>query len=610
MFVLRVWKSCKAIVFFCRNCERFLIPPSEWDQCSLETKELLSVYLKRQSRNWKLKHLTEEDALDTDIKEDCNEFLEDLEEDPEMRQNVDIFKDAARQQSMPVDVNDMADPSVPRITLEELLDDLLLTVAQYGQALRDTVSVKQPHSKLSNLLREYIKQVHKQSLCCECVTCLRTHVDITANIPKQAIVFCGRNCVRYLNPPSEWVQCSLESKELLVDAGFIWTEPHSKPDLRGGVYREQLDVRRLSPDGGEGLLVDFVQAVLPVKVTNAKKLIPHDIHSNSYNYKYSYELHVVPISKGSLVCLGKKLQKLLWHISPITKVAKAIHLIDPSERCPNWAHTRAHLGHLLKVGDSVLGYDLAEANNNNGNFEKLKLDAMHKQSRNWKLKHQVGRAGHGPRGGLQRVPTGPRGGSGMRQKVNIFKKAARQQSVDVNDIADKSVPRITLEELLDDLVLDDFEMENSRPWLKYIRDGWPSSAESVTNSEVLLYFHRRESLSLVDGCVIFHKRVVVPNQFRHQIPRQFHCGHPAVDRMKAIARSFVYSTRSGAIRFIRSRVRGCSCRTNRTCHSRWNQFLEDEDIRYLQHLKACQLVEDEDNAQSSFQEDFPTAAPL
>ncbi|KAL1394419.1 hypothetical protein pipiens_011977 [Culex pipiens pipiens] len=75
--------------------------------------------LRRQCRNWKLKHLTEEDALDTDIKEDCNEFLEDLEEDSEMRQNVNIFKDAARQQSVPVDVNDMADPSVPRITLED-----------------------------------------------------------------------------------------------------------------------------------------------------------------------------------------------------------------------------------------------------------------------------------------------------------------------------------------------------------------------------------------------------------------------------------------------------------------------------------------------------------
>jgi nonsense-mediated mRNA decay protein 3 len=48
---------------------------------------------------------------------------------------------------------------------------------------------------------------------------------------------------RYLQPPSEWVSCALESRELLslclkklkglnrvklVDAGFVWTEPHSK----------------------------------------------------------------------------------------------------------------------------------------------------------------------------------------------------------------------------------------------------------------------------------------------------------------------------------------------------------------------------------------------
>ncbi|KAL9706792.1 hypothetical protein quinque_010310 [Culex quinquefasciatus] len=72
---------------------------------------------RKQSRNWKLKHFTKEGALDTNIEADYNEFLK---EDPEMRQNVNIFKDAARQQSMPVD------PSVPRITLEELLDYLVL----------------------------------------------------------------------------------------------------------------------------------------------------------------------------------------------------------------------------------------------------------------------------------------------------------------------------------------------------------------------------------------------------------------------------------------------------------------------------------------------------
>lgn len=47
----------------------------------------------------------------------------------------------------------------------------------------------------------------------------------------------------------------------------------------------------------------------------------------------------------------------------------------------------------------------------------------------------------------------------MRQRVNIFKDAKKQQiAVDVNDMADPSLPQVTLEEMLDDLVLDDVEM--------------------------------------------------------------------------------------------------------------------------------------------------------
>jgi nonsense-mediated mRNA decay protein 3 len=59
------------------------------------------------------------------ILSDYNEFLDDLEEDPDMRMHVNIFKDAKKQQ-MPVDVNDMVDPGAPEITLEEMLDDLVL----------------------------------------------------------------------------------------------------------------------------------------------------------------------------------------------------------------------------------------------------------------------------------------------------------------------------------------------------------------------------------------------------------------------------------------------------------------------------------------------------
>lgn len=55
---------------------------------------------------------------------DYNEFLDDLENDPQLRQNVNIFKDNSKM--MPVDTNDMIDPTIPRITLEEMLDDLVI----------------------------------------------------------------------------------------------------------------------------------------------------------------------------------------------------------------------------------------------------------------------------------------------------------------------------------------------------------------------------------------------------------------------------------------------------------------------------------------------------
>lgn len=76
-----------------------------------------------------------------------------------------------------------------------------------------------------------------------CVDCLRNEVDITEGIPKQCTLHYCKNCTRYLQPPNHWVACVLESRELLalclkklrglskvrlVDAGFIWTEPHSR----------------------------------------------------------------------------------------------------------------------------------------------------------------------------------------------------------------------------------------------------------------------------------------------------------------------------------------------------------------------------------------------
>ncbi|KAK1862084.1 hypothetical protein I4F81_004660 [Pyropia yezoensis] len=76
-----------------------------------------------------------------------------------------------------------------------------------------------------------------------CVSCLRAQVDITEGIPKELAIYYCRNCGRYLQPPKAWIAAELESPELLtlcikrlkglsrvklVDAGFRWTEPHSR----------------------------------------------------------------------------------------------------------------------------------------------------------------------------------------------------------------------------------------------------------------------------------------------------------------------------------------------------------------------------------------------
>lgn len=68
----------------------------------------------------------------------------------------------------------------------------------------------------------------------------------------------------------------------------------------------------------------------------------------------------------------------------------------------NTIHTKTHLGHLLKPGDSVLGYNLEDANINDDNFEKMNKDRIpdvilvkkfygdhseRRSTRNWKLKH-------------------------------------------------------------------------------------------------------------------------------------------------------------------------------------------------------------------------------
>jgi nonsense-mediated mRNA decay protein 3 len=76
-----------------------------------------------------------------------------------------------------------------------------------------------------------------------CADCIKTTIDITHGIQREAVLHTCRDCDRWLLPPRSWTTAALESRELLalclkkltglnkvrlVDASFVWTEPHSK----------------------------------------------------------------------------------------------------------------------------------------------------------------------------------------------------------------------------------------------------------------------------------------------------------------------------------------------------------------------------------------------
>ncbi|XP_053382843.1 60S ribosomal export protein NMD3-like isoform X5 [Mercenaria mercenaria] len=494
---------------------------------------------------------------------------------------------------------------------------------------------------------DFLSQPQNQTvgliLCCQCgtqiepnptnmcVACLRSEVDITEGIPKQAVLYFCRKCERYQQPPDHWILAQLESRELLsiclkkikglnkvrlIDAGFVWTEPHSmrikvkltiqKEVMNGAVlqqvfvveftvtnhqcddchrveakdfwravvqirqktdhkktffYLEQLILKHKAhwntvniKPAHDGLdffytkkddakkMVEFLNAVVPCKHQMAQELISHDIRNNTFNYKHTFSVTIVPVCKDNIVCLPKKLAASLGNINPICvcyKVTQTVHLIDPNTlkvaevsgqaywRSPFvslcspkqlieymvmqvdivldkdkpvvqgqtsqrhvladvWVSRmsdlgvndqqyfcRTHIGHLLNAGDTVLGFDMLNANLNNEHIEKLKEEKLpdvvivkkvyaDKKKRNrrrkWKLQHLNDELHNLDSDSvmneytdfledLEEDPT-------IRQNVNIYKDKNRIP-IDTDDTDEEGIPQISLQEMLDDLHIAD-----------------------------------------------------------------------------------------------------------------------------------------------------------
>ena len=73
---------------------------------------------------------------------------------------------------------------------------------------------------------------------------------------------------------------------------------------------------------------------------------------------------------------------------------------------------------------------------------------------------------------------------------------------------------------------------------KFLLQGSPELQH--LSDEFKPYQCRRDELSLLDGCVLWGTRVVVPPQGRQSVLRELHETHPGVSKMKSLARSYTW----------------------------------------------------------------------
>ena len=73
--------------------------------------------------------------------------------------------------------------------------------------------------------------------------------------------------------------------------------------------------------------------------------------------------------------------------------------------------------------------------------------------------------------------------------------------------------------------------------LMFVQHGkWPSDS----NKSFQHFYSRRHELSVVDGCLVWGRRVVIPQVLRQRLLEELHLNHLGMSRMKALARSYFW----------------------------------------------------------------------
>lgn len=456
------------IVQWCKSCARYLNPPTQWILAEFESKELLSVCLKR----------------------------------------------------------------IRGLNKVKLIDAGFIWTEPHSRRLKVKLTIQKEVLNSTILQQSFVIEYVVQSMMCD--TCHRNEAKDTWNAVVQL-----RQRV-----PHKRTFYFLEQLIIKHNAQQHTTNIKESPDGLDFFFVQRSHAQKFC---------EFLNAVVPIRYKTSEKLISADLNNNVYNYKYTFSVEITPVCKDDLVCLPPKLAHACGNISPILlclKVASILHFLDPltlqrldlsatqfytypfkaimnsrqlteyivldisptnvavgkfllsdiqvarSRDLGNNDVTfigRTHLGHLLKAGDTVLGYDVAAAVVNESEFESVKErqipefvlvkksypEYKRKRNRIWKLKeldkeqgedmkkHEIKQAERDREEFLTEIEEDV----DLRTQINLYKvknakKILAQRKKEKEEQMDddgEDAPDVGLEELLEELTIDDKSVSSEAP---------------------------------------------------------------------------------------------------------------------------------------------------
>uniref|UniRef100_A0A1I8C268 RNA-directed DNA polymerase n=1 Tax=Meloidogyne hapla TaxID=6305 RepID=A0A1I8C268_MELHA len=102
-----------------------------------------------------------------------------------------------------------------------------------------------------------------------------------------------------------------------------------------------------------------------------------------------------------------------------------------------------------------------------------------------------------------------------------------------NSSEDKVIALVTKENSED----KDSVEESANVVKSYIKNGWP---KLMSKPKVNCWSNRRLNLEVIEDCIIFNGKIVIPKSLIKSVLKILHETHPGVNKMKGVAREYMY----------------------------------------------------------------------